>query len=95
MALPACVVFRRNERGVQTATLGIDLASTLPAPPGKGVRFDVYPNGRLALTPEPGFRLQDALHEFGIAVVKGRAVFHDAAGSTPLFFREKGDGYAL
>ena len=95
MALPACVVFRRDHSGVCAATLGIDLASVVPAPPGEGVRFDVYPDGGLALTPESGLGLLDTLHKVGVVVVKGRAIFHNAACGNPLAFGEKGDSYAL
>jgi hypothetical protein len=95
MNLPACVLLRRNEAGVCRATLGVDLATVGPAPIGEGCRFDVYPNGRFALSPEIGLDVLDALDKLGVAVVEGFAVFHDAACSKPLDFCEKGNGYAL
>ena len=95
MELPACVVLRRNHSGVCAATLGIDLASVVAAPLGECARFDIYPDGRLSLTHEPGLGLLDTLHKVGVVVVEGCAVFHDGAGGNPLAFGEKGDGYAL
>jgi len=94
-ALACSVALRRNESGICAATLGIDLAAVCAAPLSEGVRVDVYPDGRMALSPQPDLRLLDAPHKGGIAVVKGIAVFHDLASNGPLGLAEKGDGNAL
>ena len=93
--LACSVALRCDEGGVVAATLGIDLAAVRAAPLGEDMRVDVYPDGRIALSPQPDLRLLDALHEGGIAVVKGVAVFHDRAGNGPLGLAEEGDGNAL
>jgi hypothetical protein len=94
-AFACCVLVRRFHGGVDAATLGIDFASVGRAPIGEGLRVDVDADGRLAFSPELSFCVADSFDKFGIAVVKGVAVFHDAPGGNPLLLGEKGDGDAL
>lgn len=95
MLAPACLVLSRHQGGVCAATLGIDLALASPAPLGKCLGLDGYAHGVLPLPLELQLGVDDALNKFGVAVVKGVAVLHEALGFVPIGLAEKGDGNAL